>query len=138
MNVDDSDSLAAVIVYAAERIGKALLRSGGAPIGAVSEEVKNRIVMRLLGETVAPEQAPLADEPADPGPSLFDEEEPPPPPAWMLQQREAGEPSAEFKAAVSQMCAAIENSALFLPVYVHEALKEAAGRMANASRSRNE
>ena len=137
MNVDDSDRLAAVIVYAAERIAEALLRSGGAPIGAVREEVKHRIVMLLLGETVEPEQAPLADEPADPGPSLFDEE-PPPPLAWMLQQREAGEPSAEFEAAVSQMRAAIDNSALFLPVYVYEALKEAAGRMANASQSRNE
>ena len=133
MNVDDSERLAAVIVYAAEQMAEAVSDSAGAPLrDGVREEVKHRIVMRLLGETVAPEQAPLADELADPGPSLFDEE-PAAPPAWMLQQREAGEPSAEFEAAVSQMRAAIENSALFMPVYLHEALKEAAARMANTA-----
>jgi len=75
------------------------------------------------------------EQETDPGPSLFDDEgAPPPPPDWMLRRREAGEPSAEFEAAVSQMRAALANCEPFLPASVHEALKEAAGRLAIMAR----
>ena len=82
----------------------------------------------------------LPTEPeTDPGPSLFDDEgAPPQPPDWMLRRREREEPNADVEAAISQLRAAVANCEPFLPASVHEALKEAAGRMANASRSRNE
>ena len=85
MNVDDSERLAAVIVYAAEQMAEAVSVSAGAPLrDGVREEVKNKIVLRLLGEPFGPHSGiPADDGPGlfddgaavvDDGPSLFDEE----------------------------------------------------------------